>query len=56
LFTYTKLDGHGKELSTSGLGDGISTLDAGEVDVARLDNSLLALGRLNDFLGEAVYG
>ena len=54
--TYTKLNGDGEEVKTSGLGDGISTLDTREVDVAGLDNTLLALGGLDDLLGEAVRG
>jgi hypothetical protein len=52
--TYTKLNGDGEEVKTSGLGDGISTLNTREVDVAGLDNTLLALGGLDDLLGEAV--
>jgi len=55
-FTYTKLDGYGEELSTGGLGNGISTLYTGEVDVAGLDDALLALGGLDDLLGEAAHG
>jgi hypothetical protein len=54
--TYTKLNGDGEEVKTSGLGDGISTLNTREVDVAGLDNTLLALGGLDDLLGEAGRG
>ena len=52
----TKLNGHGEVLSAGGLGDGITTLHTWEVDVAGLDDALLALGGLDDLLGEAVYG
>ena len=52
--TYTKLNGNREEVKTGGLGNGISALDTREVDVAGLDNTLLALGGLDDLLGEAV--
>jgi hypothetical protein len=52
--TYTKLDRYREEFKTSGLGDGISALNSREVDVAGLYNTLLALGGLDDLLGEAV--
>ena len=51
----TKLDRHGEELKTSGLGDGISALNTREVDVAGLYDALLALGGLDDLLGEAIH-
>jgi hypothetical protein len=51
--TYAKLDGDGEELGASGLGDGITALNTGKVDEAGLDNTLLALGGLDDLLGEA---
>jgi len=51
--TYTKLNGHGEVLGTGGLGNGVSTLYTGKVDKARLDDTLLALGGLDDLLSEA---
>ena len=54
--TYTKLNRYGEEVKTGGLGNGISALDTREVDIAGLDDALLALGGLDDLLGEAVHG
>ena len=51
--TYAKLDGNREELGAGGLGDSITALNTGKVDEAGLDNALLALGGLDDLLGEA---
>jgi hypothetical protein len=51
---YTKLNRYREEVKTSSLGDGISALNARKVDVAGLYDTLLALGGLDDLLGEAV--
>lgn len=52
----TELDGHGEELNAGGLDDGITALDTREVDERGLDNTLLALGGLQQLLGEAISG
>lgn len=41
--TYAKLNGNREEVSASGLGDSVTTLDAREVDEAGLYKTLLAL-------------
>jgi hypothetical protein len=48
-----KLDGHREEVRAGGLGDSVTALDTGEVDEAGLDDALLALGGLDDLLGES---
>lgn len=54
--TYTKLDWYREELGSSSLRNRVATLDTGEVDIAGLDNALLALGGLDDLFGESVCG
>lgn len=54
--TYTKLNWYREELGSSSLSNRVTTRDTGEVDVARLDNALLALGGLDDLFGESVCG
>lgn len=51
--TYTELYRGREELNTSGLGDLITTGNAGQVDESRLNNALLALGGLDDGLGKS---
>jgi hypothetical protein len=51
--TYAKLNGNREELGASGLSNGITTGNTGEVDEAGLDNALLALGGLDHLLGES---
>lgn len=52
--TYAELDGDGEEVTASLLGDGLAARNTGQVDVAGLDEALLASGGLEDLLGEAV--
>ena len=54
MFTYTKLNGYGEEIGAGSLGDGISALYTWKVDEARLDDTLLALGGLDNLLGKAI--
>lgn len=51
--TYTKLDGDREEVAADLLGDGLASRDARQVDIAGLDETLLALDGLEDLLGEA---
>jgi hypothetical protein len=51
--TYTELHGGGEELNTGGLGNLITTGNTGQVDESRLNNTLLALGGLDDGLGKS---
>jgi hypothetical protein len=51
----TELNGYREVLSAGGLGNGVTTLDTGQVYIAGLDDALLALGGLDDLLGEAAY-
>lgn len=48
-----KLNGYGEEVGAGGLCDGVTTVNTGQVDEAGLDNALLALGGLDDLLGES---
>ena len=50
---YSKLDGNGEEVDTGLLRNLLAAGDAGQVDVARLDQTLLALEGLEDLLGKA---
>lgn len=52
--TYAKLDGNGEEVDTGLLGNLLAAGNAGEVDVARLNKTLLALKGLEDLLGESI--
>lgn len=54
VYTYAELNGDGEEVSANLLGNGVTTRDAGEVDIARLNQTLLALDSLDDLLGEAI--
>lgn len=54
--TYAKLNGNGEEVGACLLGDGLTTRDTGQVDVAGLDKTLLALGRTEDLLSESGHG
>jgi hypothetical protein len=49
-----KLDRNGEEVGASGLSDGVTTLNTGEVDKAGLDEPLLALGGPDDLVGESM--
>ena len=51
---YAKLDGDGEELNTRGLGNLITARYTGQVDVAGLDEVLLASSSLEHLLREAV--
>ena len=51
--TYAKLNGSREELDTSGLGDGITASHTRQVNESGLDDALLALGGLDDSLGES---
>jgi hypothetical protein len=53
-FTYTESHESREELDTSSLGDFLTARDAGQVDVSRLDDAGLALGGLDDALGESM--
>jgi hypothetical protein len=48
-----KLDRHGEEVGAGGLCDGVAAGDTWQVDEAGLDDALLALGGLDDLLGES---
>ena len=50
---YAKLNGDGEEFNTSGLGDLLAAWYTGQVDVAGLDQVLLASGSLQHLLREA---
>lgn len=52
--TYAKLDGNGEEVDAGLLGNLLAAGNAGEVDVARLNKTLLALKGLEDLLGESI--
>lgn len=54
--TYAEFHGGGEEVNTSSLGDLLATGNTGQVDESRLDDSLLALGGLDDGLGESNAG
>ena len=49
-----ELDGDGEEVTASLLGDGLAARNTGQVDVAGLDEALLALGGPNDLVGESI--
>lgn len=49
-----KLDRNGEEVHTSGLHNGLTALNTGQVDERGLDDALLALGGLEQLLGEAI--
>lgn len=51
--TYAELDRGSEEVGTSLLGNGITALDARQVDESGLDNSGLTLDSLQNLLGEA---
>lgn len=51
--SYAKLDGDREEVAASGLVDGVAARHTREIDVAGLDEALLALGSLDDLLGES---
>lgn len=50
--TYAKLNGDGEEVDAGLLPDLLAARNAGEVDVAGLDEALDARGSLEDLLGE----
>ena len=50
--THAKLNGDGEEVDTGLLADLLAARNAGEVDVAGLDEALDARGGLEDLLGE----
>jgi hypothetical protein len=50
--TYAELDGDGEEVDASLLADLLAARNAGEVDVAGLDEALDASGSLEELLGE----
>lgn len=52
--TYAKLDGNREEVDADLLRNRLATRDAGEVDVAGLNEALGALDGLQDLLGKAV--
>jgi hypothetical protein len=54
-FTYTELNGNGEEVSASGLSNSITTGNTREVNEAGFNDALLALGGLDDLLGESIY-
>ena len=51
---YAKLDGGGEELNTSGLGNLLAAWYTRQVDVAGLDEALLASDGLQHLLREAI--
>jgi len=51
--TYAKLDGSREELDTGGLDDLITASHTGQVNESGLDDVLLALGGLDNSLGES---
>ena len=51
--TYAEFHGGGEEVNTGSLGDFVATGNARQVDKGRLDDSLLALGGLDDSLCES---
>ena len=51
--TYTELHGGGEELNTGGFGNLVTAGNTGQVDESRLNNTLLALGGLDDSLGKS---
>lgn len=55
MSTYAKLDGHGEKIDASLLGDGITTINTGQVDVGGLNNALLTLQATEDLLGKAAF-
>ena len=50
--TYSEGNRDREEVHTGGLGDGITTRDARQIDESRLDNTRLALEGLDHALGE----
>lgn len=50
---YSKLNRDGEEVAASLLGNGITARNAGEVDVARLNEALLALDSPEELLGKS---
>lgn len=52
VLTYAKLDRDGEEFDASLLGDLLASRNAGEVDVAGLDEALDARDGLEKLLGE----
>lgn len=54
--TYAQLHGGREELNAGRLGDLLTTGHAGEVDVRRLDDALLAAGGLDHGFGKSVHG
>jgi hypothetical protein len=54
-FTYAELDGNREEVSACDLSDSITTGNTREVDEAGFNDALLALGGLDDLLGESIY-
>jgi hypothetical protein len=53
MVAYSKLDGDGEEVDASLLRNLLAAGDTGQVDVARLDQTLLALEGLEDLLSKA---
>lgn len=51
--TYSKLDGDGEELNASSLGDGLTSGNTRQVDVAGLNKALLTLDSAEQLLGES---
>lgn len=50
--TYAKLNGGGEEVNTGGLSNGVTAGNTGQVDESRLNNTLGALGGLDNSLGK----
>lgn len=50
--TYPELDGYGEVVDTRLLSDSVTTGDAREVDIGRLDDAFLSFDSLDDFLGK----
>ena len=53
--TYAELDGNREEVDTSLLGNGLTSGDTGEVDVAGLNEALLTLDGAENLLSEATF-
>jgi hypothetical protein len=52
----SKLDRDGEEVNANFLGNGLTARNSGEIDVARLNQTLLTLGSPQDLLGESEAG
>lgn len=53
MSTYAKFDGNGKEVAADLLSDSLATGNTREIDVAGLDETLLALDSTEDLVGKS---